>query len=166
MKNKQQEKRFYSKRKFMLEARNEAMKAVKSGDGGPFGAIIVKNGKIISKAHNMVIALNDPTAHAEVLAIRKACQKLKSYSLTECEIFSSCEPCPMCLSAIYWARIPKLYYGCTRDDAEKIGFDDNFLYKIFLGKRTKKNIKKQKIYRREILKIFKSWENKKDKILY
>lgn len=153
------------KRKLMLAALKEAIEGVKSGDGGPFGALIARNGKILSKAHNMVIALNDPTAHAEILAIRKACQKLKSFSLHNCEIFSTCEPCPMCLSAIHWARINKIYYACTRQDAEKIGFDDKLLYDMLKGKN-KAKFKLKRILREKCLSSFELWNRKKDKISY
>lgn len=152
-------------RKFMLEAINEAVFGVEAGDGGPFGAVIVRKGKLISKAHNMVIALNDPTAHAEVLAIRKACQKIKSFSLRGCEIYSTCEPCPMCLSAIHWARIDKIYYGCTRSDAEKIAFDDKILYDILSGK-DKSKLKTKKMLRKECLRAFNLWSNKTNKVVY
>ena len=117
----------------MKLALEEARRGVKSGDGGPFGAVIVRNGEVVASAHNMVLQTNDPTAHAEVQAIRKACKILGSPIIPECEIYSTCEPCPMCLSAIMWARIPTVYYGCTREDAGKIGFIDNYIYNVFDG---------------------------------
>lgn len=119
--------------KFMELALEEARKGVKSGDGGPFGAVIVCNGEVVASAHNMVLKNNDPTAHAEVQAIRTACKLLGSPLIPECEIYSTCEPCPMCLSAIMWARIPKVYYGCTKEDAGKIGFIDDYIYHVLDG---------------------------------
>ena len=114
-------------------ALEEAKRGVTSGDGGPFGAVVVRNGEVIASAHNMVLKNDDPTAHAEVQAIRKACKLIGSPLIPGCEIYSTCEPCPMCLSAIMWARIPTVYYGCTKDDAEKIGFIDAFIYHVLDG---------------------------------
>ncbi len=151
---------------FMTNAIGEAEIGIRSRHGGPFGAVIVKNGKIISRAHNTVIKDNDPTAHAEIAAIRKACKILKSFSLKGCEIYSTCEPCPMCLAAIYWARISAIYYGCTRSDAEKIGFDDNLIYSILKGVKTASDLKTIKMGRSECLKSFKKWKQKKDRIPY
>jgi tRNA(Arg) A34 adenosine deaminase TadA len=105
-----------------------AVENVKAGTGGPFSAIIVRNGKVIATGVNKVTSTNDPTAHAEVVAIREACQALGSYQLDDCEIFASCEPCPMCLGAIYWARVSRLYFACSREDAAAVGFDDAFIY--------------------------------------
>ncbi len=119
--------------KFMELALKEAKRGVSSGDGGPFGAVVVRNGEVIASAHNMVLKNDDPTAHAEVQAIRKACKVIGSPLIPDCEIYSTCEPCPMCLSAIMWARIPTIYYGCTKDDAEKIGFIDAFIYHVLDG---------------------------------
>jgi guanine deaminase len=152
--------------KYMDEAAEEASWAVRSGRGGPFGAVIVRNGKIIAKAHNTVVFENDPTAHAEINAIRAASQKLKRLELGDCELYTSCEPCPMCLAAAYWARIGKIYYGCTRDDARKIGFDDKRFYDIMEGNSKKGQIKTENIDRKECLKAFELWKNKKDKVRY
>lgn len=113
---------------FMKEAVRLSIDNVDSGKGGPFGAVVVKGGKIISRGTNQVTALNDPTAHAEVVAIRKACEALHSFQLEGCEIYCSCEPCPMCLGAIYWARPAKVFFGNTKEDAARIGFDDQFIY--------------------------------------
>src|SRR3989338_5861362 len=113
--------------KFMELAVKEAFKALKQNTGGPFGAIIIRNGKIIAKGHNKVIKTNDPTAHAEIVAIRKASARLKRFDLSDCVIYSSCEPCPMCFAAIHWAKMKKLYYGCTKKDAANLGFDDKFI---------------------------------------
>lgn len=114
---------------FMKEAIRIAVENVENKTGGPFGAVVVKDGKIIASSGNTVVPDNDPTAHAEVNAIRKACRGLKSFQLTGCEIYSSCEPCPMCLGAIYWARPKAVYYACTKEDAAEGGFDDSFIYK-------------------------------------
>ena len=114
---------------FMKEAIRIAVKNVENGTGGPFGAVVVRDGKIIATSGNTVVPDNDPTAHAEVNAIRKACKQLDSFQLKGCEIYSSCEPCPMCLGAIYWARPERVYYACTKEDAAVGGFDDSFIYK-------------------------------------
>jgi guanine deaminase len=153
-------------KKFMRAAVKEAFIGVKKGHGGPFGAVITRKNKIIAKSHNMVTSLNDPTAHAEVIAIRRASKKLGRFNLSDCEIYSTCEPCPMCLSAIHWARIGKLYYGCTREDAERIGFDDNLLYLLLKGEKVNSPMKKEKTCREECLAVFMKWSAKKDKIPY
>ena len=124
----------------MKLAKKQADLGSKKQDGGPFGAVIVQNNKIIAQAHNSVLKTNDPTAHAEINAIRMACKKLKRFDLSDCEIYSSCEPCPMCFSAIHWAKMKKLYFGCTRKDAEKIGFDDKFIWDILQGKSKQKQV--------------------------
>ena len=116
---------------FLKEAIKEAVEGVEKAEGGPFGAVIVLNNKIIVRAHNMVRSTNDPTAHAEVVAIRKASQILKNYHLEGCVLIATSEPCPMCLAAIYWARIKEVYYGCDRYEAAKAGFSDEYLYKLF-----------------------------------
>ena len=139
--------------------------SVKNG-GGPFGAVIVKNNKIIAEGSNKVTSTNDPTAHGEIVAIREACKKINNFSLKGCELYSTCEPCPMCLSAIYWARIDKIYYANTRKDAQKIDFDDSLIYSEF-----KKNISERKIpmiqmMRNEALKAFELWDKKTDKVKY
>ena len=144
----------------------EAFKALKQNTGGPFGAIIIRNGKIIAKGHNKVIKTNDPTAHAEIVAIRKASARLKRFDLSDCVIYSSCEPCPMCFAAIHWAKMKKLYYGCTNEDAAKIGFDDKFIYDVIKGISKKKQIKIASTGRKECLKPFKEWELKEDKTQY
>jgi guanine deaminase len=119
---------------FMKEAVKEAKKGLKKKEGGPFGAVIVCNGKIISKAHNTVLK-NDPTAHAEINAIRKASKKLKTFDLSGCDLYTTCYPCPMCYSAIHWARIKQVFYSATSNKATKVGFDDKKLYEILKGKR-------------------------------
>ena len=150
---------------FMLRAITLSIESIKTG-GGPFGSVIVKNGKIISEGFNKVTSTNDPTAHGEIVAIREACKKLNNFSLSGSELYSTCEPCPMCLSAIYWARIDKIYYANTREDARKIDFDDSLIYSEF-----KKNINERKIpmiqmMRNEALKAFELWDKKIDKVKY
>jgi len=145
--------------KFMKLAVEEALKGVESDQGGPFGAVVVMDGRVIASAHNMVLANNDPSAHAEIQAIRKACKILGKPMIPECEIYSSCEPCPMCLSAIMWARISTIYYGCTREDAEKAGFMDAFIYDVLEGKNSG-TLKRINLDRGECLPAMKKWENK------
>ncbi|MFV0266375.1 MAG: nucleoside deaminase, partial [Draconibacterium sp.] len=115
-------------KKFMRAAISLAEKGMKTNSGGPFGAVVVKDGEIIAEGYNRVTSDNDPTAHAEVIAIREACKKLKSFQLDDCVIYTSCEPCPMCLGAIYWARPKKVFYACNREDAASANFDDQFIY--------------------------------------
>lgn len=134
--------------------------------GGPFGAVIVKNGEIIAEGFNQVTSSNDPTAHAEVVAIRKACEKLNSFQLDDCIIYTSCEPCPMCLGAIYWARLKSVYYACTKEDAAEIGFDDNFIYDEIEKDIEKRNIIFRNLDREEGRKVFKKWEAKEGRIDY
>ncbi len=155
----------HQEEKFMQEAIRLSKENVKNG-GGPFGAVIVKDGKIIAKAVNKVTKNNDPTAHAEVLAIRLAAQNLKSFDLSGCEIYTSCEPCPMCFGAIYWARLDKLYFANTKTDAKKIGFDDSFIYDEISLPYEKRKIPNIQIMRNEALEAFKKWENSDDKIEY
>jgi len=112
----------------MRLAITESVKGMRSGEGGPFGCVIVRNGLLVAKGHNRVIGTNDPTAHAEIVALRRAAKRLGRFDLSDCELYASCEPCPMCLSAIYWARISKVYYANTKSDAAKIGFVDEFIY--------------------------------------
>ena len=150
---------------YMLKAIKQAQKSVEKG-GGPFGAVIVKDGKIVAEGSNGVTLKNDPTAHAEVTVIRKACKKLKTFDLSGCVIYSSCEPCPMCLSAIYWARIDKIYFGCTKNDAKEIGFDDSFIYEQISLKPEKRSIPSKEFLREDALSAFKMWKNKTDKIEY
>jgi tRNA(Arg) A34 adenosine deaminase TadA len=137
-----------------------------SNKGGPFGAIVVKDGVVIGRGANSVTSVNDPTAHAEVMAIRDACKNLNDFSLIGCEIYSSCEPCPMCLSAIYWARIEKIYYANTQDDAAAIDFDDAFLYEQVALPKNERSIPIISLLRDEALKIFEEWDKKEDKTPY
>ena len=134
--------------------------------GGPFGSVVVKDNKIISEGSNKVTSLNDPTAHAEIVAIRNACQILRTFNLSGCEIYTTCEPCPMCLSAIYWARIDKIYYANTREDAKNIDFDDSFIYKEIPKNIDDRKIKMIQMLRDEALKAFEIWDKKVDKIKY
>lgn len=145
--------------KFMLQAVKEAFKGVRQNHGGPFGAVIVKDGKIVSKAHNEVVKSNNPTAHAEINAIKKASKKLGTFDLSGCEIYTTCMPCPMCLGAIKWANIKTVYYGATSKDADEIGFRDLEFYK-------KDNLKIINIDRTESLEPFKVWQEKDDKVAY
>lgn len=136
-----------------------------TGKGGPFGAVVVKNGTIVGMGHNQVTATNDPTAHAEVVAIRDACQHLGTFQLDGCELYTSCEPCPMCLGAIYWARPDKVYYANTRDDAAAIGFDDAFIYSEIPLPLHKRKIEMIPLGREEALKAFEKWVHSGDKRL-
>ncbi|MFH0834594.1 MAG: nucleoside deaminase [Patescibacteria group bacterium] len=152
--------------KFMQIAIAEAELGLRRKDGGPFGAVIIRRGKIVARAHNQVLKNSDPTCHAEMQAIRAAAKKLKRFDLSDCEIYSSCEPCPMCLGAIHWAKMRKLYFGATRSDAAKIGFDDKFIYDVILGAAKKKQVKITKIARKECLAPFQKWLNLKSKTQY
>ena len=151
--------------KMMRKAIALSVKNIENG-GGPFGAVIVKDGKIIATGVNRVTAHTDPTAHAEVNAIRKAAKKLGTFDLSGCEIYSSCEPCPMCLGAIYWAHLDKLYYGNSKTDAKAIGFDDSFIYDEIELKPEKRKVKTVKFLHDEAIKAFKLWSEKPDKIEY
>ena len=149
----------------MKEAIRLSVENVEKG-GGPFGAVIVKNDEIISKGANAVIQTNDPTAHAEVIAIRDAAKKLNSFDLTGCTIYTSCEPCPMCLGAIYWAHIDEIYFGNTKVDAKNIGFDDSFIYDEIEKTYAKRKIKTTQLMSQEALEAFMAWQEKEDKINY
>ena len=152
-------------KKFMSRAIELSIENVAKG-GGPFGAVIVKDGEIVAEGCNRVTANNDPTAHAEVSAIRAACQKLNNFKLTGCVIYTSCEPCPMCLSAIYWAGLDKIYYGNTKDDAKAIDFDDSFIYDEIAKPYAKRAIPIVGMMRDEALVGFRAWTDKEDKIEY
>jgi guanine deaminase len=151
---------------FMARAIQLALENVQSGAGGPFGAVIVKDNKIISEAANRVVFENDPTAHAEVAAIRQACKKLNAFHLQGCEIYASCEPCPMCLGAIYWARLSRIYFAGVDADAAKTGFDDSLIYRELSQPRAHRKIPMIQMMREEALAAFRAWENKADKIAY
>lgn len=154
------------KEKFMKEAVNSAIKGVNDNEGGPFGCVVVKNGEIVGRGNNKVTSTNDPTAHAEVNAIRDACQNLNSFQLEGCEIYTSCEPCPMCLGAIYWARPDKVFYGSSHIDAAKIGFDDEFIYKEIPLPNSERSIPFIQLAREIGLKPFQAWIEKEDKTEY
>ena len=139
---------------------------MRAGLGGPFGAVIVKDGQIIAEGFNQVTTANDPTAHAEVIAIREACRKLGRFSLEGCEIYSSCEPCPMCLAAIYWARLDALYFANTREDAAAIGFDDEALYREVPKPWGERSMPTEHVVLPEARQIFQEWQEKPDKIMY
>ena len=151
---------------FMLTAIRLAQAGVDAERGGPFGAVIVKDGKIIGEGYNCVTSTNDPTAHAEIVAIRNACQKLNSFQLEDCVIYTSCEPCPMCLGAIYWARPKQIFFACTREDAAHIGFDDQFIYEEIERPIEARHIKSINFLRDEGLTVFNNWANKEEKIEY
>lgn len=152
-------------KKFILEAVRLSAESIKNG-GGPFGALIVKENKIIAKSSNSVTKDKDPTAHAEINVIRKACKVLNTFDLSGCEIYTSCEPCPMCFGAIYWARLDKIYFANTQKDAESVGFDDSFIYDEISLKPSERKIPNIKITSKEALNVFKEWKNKDDKIEY
>lgn len=152
-------------KQYMLRAIELAQKSVEIG-GGPFGAVITKDGDVVAEGHNCVTLHNDPTAHAEVTTIRKACEALNTFDLTGCKIYTSCEPCPMCLSAIYWARLDRIYYGCDKIDAKNIGFDDSFIYEQIELKPQFRSIVSTQLLHSEALSAFKMWEDKLDKTEY
>jgi len=150
----------------MQEAIRLAQQGMRAGAGGPFGAVIVKDGEIVGRGCNQVLSGRDPTAHAEVVAIRQACQKLGDFDLSGCELYASCEPCPMCLSAIYWARISRVYHAAGRKDAADAGFDDEFIYKEIKLAPAKREVALVQALRDEALPAFKEWRDKPDKRAY
>ncbi len=151
---------------FIKEAVRLSRENVINGDGGPFGAVIVKDGKIIASGTNRVTSKNDPTAHAEIEAVRSACSLLNTFNLSGCEIYSSCEPCPMCLSAIYWARLDKIYFANTKKDAAEINFDDKFIYEEISKPLHKRKIPILKIDHDDAKKVFEEWIKKEERINY
>ena len=153
------------KTEFMKRAIELSIESVNKG-GGPFGCVIVKDDKIVSEGSNKVTSSKDPTAHGEIVAIREACKKINNFSLSGFELYSSCEPCPMCLSAIYWARIDKVYFAITRQDAQKIDFDDSLIYSEFQKNIDKRKIPMVQMMRSEALKAFELWDKKTDKVKY
>ena len=153
-------------RQFMIEAIALSEKSVRSGKGGPFGAVIVKEGKIIAQGHNQVTSNNDPTAHAEIVAIREACQVLQTFNLKGCELYTSCEPCPMCLGAIYWARLDKVYYANTKADAAQIEFDDQFIYDELKLPLAQRRLPMIQLMEKEASIAFQEWAEKIDKVEY
>jgi guanine deaminase len=153
-------------RRFMQEAISLSLTSVETGKGGPFGAVIVKENEIIAKAHNQVTSTNDPTAHAEIVALRQACQVLNTFQLKGCELYTSCEPCPMCLGAIYWARLDRVYYGNTKADAAEIGFDDQFIYEELDRPVRDRQLPMIQLMRDEAQSAFQAWANAIDKVEY
>ena len=153
------------KNKFMQRAIELSIESINSG-GGPFGSVIVKDGKIISEGMNRVTVNNDPTAHGEITAIREACKKLNTFDLSGYELYSNCEPCPMCLSAIYWSHVDKIFYANTRKDAQEIDFDDSLIYTEINKDKNDRKIKMTQMNRNEALEAFKIWQTKEDKIKY
>jgi guanine deaminase len=151
---------------FMARAIALAIENVRSGRGGPFGAVVVKGGKIISEGANDVTSTNDPTAHAEIIAIRKACAALKDFELRGCELYTSCEPCPMCLGAIYWARPDRIYFGACAADAAAVGFDDSLIYEEIPKPHDERRIPTAQLMRDEALEIFRTWQKAANKVLY
>jgi len=151
---------------FMARAIQLSIEGVRSGRGGPFGAVVVRDGKIVAEGQNQVTKANDPTAHAEVLAIRQACASLGVFQLTECDLYTSCEPCPMCFGAIYWARLSCIYFANTAEDAAQVGFDDSFLYSELKKPHSQRRIPAIQMMREEALAGFRAWAAKPDKIAY
>jgi guanine deaminase len=151
---------------FMARAIQLSIENVRSGRGGPFGAVVVKDGKIIAEGVNCVTLINDPTAHAEVVAIREACKKLGAFELKDCELYTSCEPCPMCLGAIYWARPARIYFGNSAADASNAGFDDSLIYSEITQPHPARKIPMVQLMRDEALEAFRAWEKAPNKIRY
>ena len=151
---------------WMEKAISLALENVREGRGGPFAALVVKDGRLVGSGTNLVTATNDPTAHAELVAIREACRALGSYQLTGCEIYTTCEPCPMCMGAIYWARPARLYYASTRGDAARIGFDDAYIYEQLRLPAGERAIPTAQVLREKALAAFAEWERKQDRVMY
>ncbi len=153
-------------KKFMQEAIRLSREGMQSDQGGPFGCVIVKDGEIIGRGNNKVSSTNDPTAHAEVVAIRDACKNIGHFQLDDCIVYTSCEPCPMCLGAIYWARPKKIFFACSRNDAADIDFDDDFIYKEIEMPVGNRSIPSEQISQKEAVEVFKEWKAKTDRIEY
>ena len=153
-------------KEFMRAAIELSRAKMRENCGGPFGAVVVREGKIIARGWNRVTSANDPTAHAEVAAIRAACKKLGTFHLSDCELYTSCEPCPMCLAAIYWARFKRIYYANTRRDAARIEFDDEWLYREVARPMGRRKIPARQLLRAEALAVFDEWQAKPDKVRY
>ena len=150
----------------MREAIRISRVKMRTNCGGPFGAVVVRNGKIVGRGWNQVTSTNDPTAHAEVAAIRDACRRLKTFQLDDCELYTSCEPCPMCLAAVYWARCRKIYYANSRRDAARIEFDDDFIYREVAAPIAKRKLPMRQLLRGEAITVFQEWRAKSDKVRY
>jgi len=153
-------------RRFLREAIQLSIDRMQAGEGGPFGAVVVKDGQVVGRGWNRVVSTNDPTAHAEIVAIRDACSRLGTFSLAGCEIYVSCEPCPMCLAAIYWARITQLFYAATREDAAKAGFDDERIYREIGLPPDVRSVRASQDLREEALAAFNAWREKPDRTQY
>lgn len=151
---------------FLREAIRLSVEKMESGAGGPFGAVIVRDGEIVGRGWNQVTSTNDPTAHAEVVAVRDACSNLKSFSLAGCELYSSCEPCPLCLAAAYWARLDRIYFAASCDDATAAGFDDRNFYRELCAGVAERSIPMQQALRDESLAAFRKWTAKSDRVPY
>lgn len=151
---------------FMARAIQLSIDNVRSGRGGPFGAVVVKDGSIIAEGANQVTSTNDPTAHAEMVAIREACRRLVAFDLEACEIYTSCEPCPMCLGAIYWARLSRVYFANADADASRAGFDDSLIYRELALPYSQRKIPMIQMMREEALAAFRAWQNKSNKVEY
>jgi guanine deaminase len=152
--------------RFMREAIRLSIQMMRRGQGGPFGAVVVKGNRIVGRGWNQVTSGNDPTAHAEIVAIRQACRRLKTFELRDCDLYTSCEPCPMCLSAIYWSRLRTVFYANTRRDAARIAFDDDFIYREVALAIPKRTLPMKQLLRKEALRAFDEWERKSDKVPY
>jgi tRNA(Arg) A34 adenosine deaminase TadA len=152
--------------RFMMRAIELAIDNVRSGQGGPFGAVVVKGDAMVAEGVNRVTLTNDPTAHAEVVAIREACGKLRTFELQGCELYTSCEPCPMCLGAIYWAHVSRIYFGALAKDASEAGFDDSAIYQQFAVEHSRRSIPMVQMMRQEALATFRAWADQPNKIRY
>ena len=157
---------FLMMQEFMRRAIALAMENVRTGAGGPFAAVIVKDGRVVAEGVNRVTATNDPTAHAEVMAIREACRKLSDFQLADCDLYTTCEPCPMCLGAIYWARPARVFYACVAADAAAVGFDDAFIYEELDREHAERRVPMQQLLREESLAIFSLWKQQEKKTPY
>ncbi len=151
---------------FMRRAIALALENVRSGQGGPFGALVVKDGRVLAEGVNRVTATNDPTAHSEIVAIREACRALKHFQLTGCDLYTTCEPCPMCLGAIYWARPARVFYACVAADAAAAGFDDAVIYEELRGPLSERRLPMKQLLREEALEIFSQWKRQPNKTAY
>ena len=143
-----------------------AFEGMHENKGGPFGAVVVQNGVIVGRGYNRVTSTNDPTAHAEIVAIRDACKQLNTFELSDCVIYTTCEPCPMCLAAIYWSHVNKIFYGSTKLDAANINFDDSFIYDEIMKNNSERKLNMKQISRDQTIELFNEWQNKTDRISY
>lgn len=155
-----------SDEEFMKVAIELAFEGMHENKGGPFGAVVVQNGVIVGRGYNRVTSTNDPTAHAEIVAIRDACKQLNTFELSDCVIYTTCEPCPMCLAAIYWSHVNKIFYGSTKLDAANINFDDSFIYDEIMKNNSERKLNMKQISRDETIELFNEWQNKTDRISY